>query len=164
MNIRRTFIILLILSASNSLAGELTWKLVKYNIKHKFPDVSQITVAELASTNRTEYLLIDVRAKDEYKVSHMKDAINLENVNQIAERIKNTKKVKIILYCSVGYRSADIANQLLAKGITNVYNLEGSIFEWVNSGHEIYDGNGKTSKVHPYNKSWGRLLNKKYRH
>lgn len=162
MNIR-LLIIMLLMVAANCVGGELTWKLLKADIRHRLPDVLQMTVAELAATNMQEYVLVDVRKDAEYKVSHLKDAVNLTDVDKIIELIKDKNK-KVVVYCSVGYRSAYVAKDLMSRGVTNVYNLEGSIFEWVNLGHTVYDNKGVTVYVHPYNRVWGKLLNKKYRH
>ena len=38
----------------------------------------------------------------------------------------------IVVYCSVGYRSEKIAEELDKLGFTNVSNLYGGIFEWIN--------------------------------
>lgn len=162
MNIKPLITALFILTAINCAGDKLTWKYVKYDIKRKYPNVQQMTVADLAATNLTDYLLIDVRKKEEYKVSYLKNAINIESAKEILTLTKQNQNKKIILYCSVGYRSSDIANQLLSLGVTNIYNLEGSIFEWVNSGHKVYNAKGITKYVHPYNKAWGILLNSKH--
>ena len=43
---------------------------------------------------------------------------------------------------------------------TNVYNLYGGLFEWVNKGGDIYKKGQTTQKVHAYSKKWGRYLTK----
>jgi len=44
-------------------------------------------------------------------------------------------------------------------GYKNVYNLYGSIFEWVNDGNEVVDKNNKpTDEVHTYNKKWSKWV------
>ena len=82
--------------------------------------------------------------------------------------------VKVVCYCSVGYRSSYLAQQLLCeldkpvyqemKSKVMVYNLEGSIFKWANEGKDLQDNRGrKTVVVHPYNFVWGKLLNAELR-
>jgi hypothetical protein len=44
-----------------------------------------------------------------------------------------------------------------------VYNLEGSIFEWANSGRPVYRGEERVSVVHPYGARWERLLDRALR-
>jgi 3-mercaptopyruvate sulfurtransferase SseA len=64
-----------------------------------------------------------------------------------------------VTYCSVGYRSAALAQQLQAMGCKKVFNLEGSLFEWVNQGYPVYQGEQVVKSVHPFNRLWGLLLN-----
>lgn len=69
------------------------------------------------------------------------------------------KNFSIVAYCSVGYRSARLVQQLQGAGFTDVQNLEGSLFQWANEDRSLYDHNGKVVRsVHPYNARWGKLL------
>ena len=69
----------------------------------------------------------------------------------------------IVTYCSVGYRSSAVAERLEEQGYTRVWNLEGSIFEWANQGLPVVRDGEEVSQVHPYNRRWGRLLDKQLR-
>jgi rhodanese-related sulfurtransferase len=89
-------------------------------------------------------------------MSHIKNALHIVK----PKKVKLDKDLLIICYCSVGYRSANFANKLLKSGYSNVYNLKGSIFEWANKGQELYSDGNKVSKIHPFNKEWGQLLQK----
>ena len=56
---------------------------------------------------------------------------------------------------------AFIAQRLQKEGFTNVHNLYGGIFEWVNQGHAVYDLNNKpVNKVHGYSRLWGRFVDR----
>jgi rhodanese-related sulfurtransferase len=107
-------------------------------------------------------VLLDTREKREYEVSHLKDArwvgfvnFNLKSVDAIP------KDANIVVYCSIGVRSGKIGEKLMQAGFTNVHNLYGSIFEWVNQGNPVYDMTGKpTNKIHGYNWKWGVWCNK----
>lgn len=69
------------------------------------------------------------------------------------------KDAKIVLYCSVGYRSEKIGEKLQKMGYTDVNNLFGSLFEWVNRGYKVVDKDGnETQKVHTYNKDWSQWV------
>jgi len=119
--------------------------------------VPQITVDELEQMNGA--CLLDAREWEEYEVSHIKGAqyIGYEKLNK--ETLKNIPKEQtIVLYCSVGYRSEKVGEQLQKMGYTNVYNLYGSIFEWVNQGNSVVNENGTTTRVHTYNKRWSKWL------
>ena len=69
----------------------------------------------------------------------------------------------IVTYCSVGYRSAGVAQRLRAAGFTQVYNLEGSLFRWANEGRPLYRGDTLVHQVHPYDRVWGTLLKEELR-
>ena len=61
--------------------------------------------------------------------------------------------------CSVGARSEKIGAQLRQAGFTNVRNLYGGIFEWVNEGQPVVTGaNRPTDRVHAYSPTWGIWL------
>ena len=41
----------------------------------------------------------------------------------------------------------------------NVFNLQGSIFQWANEGRLLMANDRAVHAVHPYNERWGVLLN-----
>lgn len=105
-------------------------------------------------------VIADARELEEFQISHIPgaqyvgykdfDFANLDGV---------PKDAPIVLYCSVGYRSEKIGEKLQKKGYTNVYNLYGSIFEWVNQGNPVVDAlDNPTDKVHTYNAKWSKWL------
>ncbi len=104
-------------------------------------------------------VFIDSREKEEYEVSHIKNAVWVGYDDFDIKRMADISiEKKIIVYCAVGARSEKIAEELLKKGYYDVSNLYGGIFEWVNEGKPVYSNNGKTTKVHAYNKAWGIWL------
>ncbi len=108
----------------------------------------------------SQYIIFDTREKEEYLISHIEGARYLGYDDfDVSKLEKIPKDSKIVLYCSIGYRSEKIGEKLAQLGFTNVYNLYGSIFEWVNRGYKIVDIYGlETQKVHTYNKKWSRWL------
>ena len=122
-------------------------------------DVPLISIAELKA-KQGEVLLFDAREKKEFDVSHIEGAQYIGYNSFNASILQDIPKDKeIVLYCSIGYRSEKIGERLQKMGYTNVYNLYGSIFEWVNQGHTVVDQNGKrTNIVHGYNKNWSQWL------
>lgn len=107
-------------------------------------------------------VFIDTREKREFEVSHIKNArwVGYDDFNM--NRLKGIpKNQKIIIYCSVGYRSEKITEKLQKAGYTNVSNLVGGIFEWKNLGYPVVNTSDKeTEQVHAYDKVWGIWLNK----
>lgn len=105
-------------------------------------------------------VILDAREKKEFDVSHIEGAqyIGYDDFNpsRLANIPKNTP---IVTYCSIGYRSEKIGEKLKKLGYSNVYNLYGSIFEWINEKHPVVDLTGKaTNKVHTYNQFWSRWV------
>ena len=122
--------------------------------------VPYIQVSELA--NSSDLTLLDTRANEEFKVSHLENAkwVGYDQFD-IDDFILNypDKNMPLVVYCSIGVRSEDIGEQLLEAGYTRVQNLYGGIFEWKNKGYPVVDPQReKTEKVHAYSKYRGRLL------
>lgn len=143
--------------------GGMSWKFVKRDIAKTYAEVPHMTVESLAATNRAGLLLVDVREEEEYRVSHLEGAVYSQSAAAIAEHLAGTNYHAAVIYCSIGYRSAEMVRDLQKLGVTNAYNLEGSIFEWANEGHPVYDSRGVVHVVHPYNRFWGALLDKRLR-
>ncbi len=154
-------IILMLLSTCQLI--EPDWVEIKAKIRKAFPKVQQLSIDAFQKKHLDKVFIVDVREPEEYKVSHLKDAINLIAANEIVSEFKKSEKKTLVLYCSVGYRSSKLAQEIQSKVKYPVYNLEGSIFEWVNAGLPVYQGKKTVDKVHPYNAFWGKLLKKKFR-
>ncbi len=143
------------------------WRLIKKSIRIQFPSVAEISTQSLAEwltdQDRDKPLLLDTRASEEFAVSRLPGAITAPSLEDALKALVNVAKdYPIVAYCSVGYRSAKLVEKLQSKGFVNVYNLEGSIFEWVNSGRPVYRDHEEVFVVHPYNSVWGRLLDEQY--
>lgn len=152
-----------LLAVQTCWSQSLSWQAVHRLIETKYPDVPTLTTGSLAtqlddSTGRRP-LLLDARAPEEYAVSHLRGA---RRVNPSAEAYPALDTVSrdtpIVVYCSVGYRSAGVAKRLRQQGFSDVVNLAGSIFKWANEGRPVYRHGERASAVHPYDAAWGRLL------
>ena len=127
-------------------------------IRRQFPGTPSIDTdqaKEIIDTKQT--LIIDCRREDEFQVSKIPGAKNLDfkcEDNELTELLKDVEKdTQIINYCSLGYRSAIMTNRIqnLVKDRNPVYNLEGSIFKWANENKPLTDHQDQpTLKVHPY--------------
>ncbi|MBD2098345.1 rhodanese-like domain-containing protein [Trichocoleus sp. FACHB-591] len=146
----------------------LIFKLIRHSIAMQFPQVRWITTAELAQwlskSIRSQPLLLDARTKTEYAVSHLATA---QQIDPIAPDLVALDQIDqdtpLVVYCSIGYRSAKVAVQLSQAGFTQVYDLEGSIFQWANEARPLWQAEQPTTKVHPYNAQWSLLLKPEYR-
>ncbi|MBL4707728.1 MAG: rhodanese-like domain-containing protein [Flavobacteriales bacterium] len=122
--------------------------------------VTEVSVTELDSSSNI--LFVDARELKEYRVSHIKDAVFVGYDNLDLSPLDTVdKKTKIIVYCSVGYRSEKVSEKLLKKGFEDVSNLYGGIFEWKNQEKTVVNSkNEPTEKVHAFSKIWGIWLKK----
>lgn len=152
-----SYLLLLVFVLTACQSDTLNWDQVNAEIQQKFPSVKHISIDELNTRDDKNILLIDVREDEEYAVSHIPGALNLKNPKTIAKLAVQSRK-DIVVYCSVGYRSAIMANELKNLGVKNVVNLEGSIFAWANDGLPLVNQSGSTRKVHHYDDYWGQLL------
>ncbi|MCL4179699.1 MAG: rhodanese-like domain-containing protein [Verrucomicrobia bacterium] len=133
------------------------------DIRARFPSVRVVSTGDLeVRLNRSKKdrpWLFDVRAPEEYAVSHLLGATRVDKVEDAVKQIREGHPARaVVVYCSVGYRSADFAARLQSRGITNIFNLEGSIFQWANEGRPVFRGTAPVQVVHPYDPEWGRLL------
>lgn len=137
----------------------LAWRGVKGWVQRQFPTVERLTTAELANQLNSDHppLLIDVRRAAEYSVSHLPGALHLPSQAAIAAA-DISPNTPMVLYCSVGYRSARLAEALQTAGYSDVKNLEGSIFEWYNQGRPVMAHGEPVEQIHPYSRSWGLLI------
>ncbi len=144
--------------------GAQTWDSIQLNIRKRFPSVRQLSVAQLdewlGRTNQSPRpLLIDARAEAEFAVSHLRGAQRFVSIEKV-KALLATNAQPVVVYCSVGYRSSALAEKLQRAGLTNVWNLEGSLFAWANEGRPVYRRETLIDppRIHPYDAKWGRLL------
>jgi rhodanese-related sulfurtransferase len=142
----------------------VTWDAVFAWIQRDWPEVPQMSTRELAeriaAKNGARPLLIDVRTPQEYEVSHLPGAVWAQTPQQIASALREALDGQaIVLYCSAGVRSSKAAATLVRSGRANVFNLQGSIFQWANEGRTLVANGRAVQVVHPYNERWGVLLN-----
>jgi len=120
--------------------------------------VVEVNVEEVL--NDSTIVFLDARTKKEYEVSHIKNAIWVGYDEFKKAKVGDfPKNQKMVVYCSVGYRSEKIAERLQKAGYENVSNLYGGIFEWKNQDGKVYDDHGITENVHAFDKTWGIWLN-----
>jgi len=137
------------------------WQTVDRKIARAFPAVEFVSTESLLAEAqlRVAPTIIDVRLPEEYDVSHIPKAHNLQSAEAIAAAFPDYAE-PIVVYCSVGYRSAAVAEELASLGYTSVKNLRHSIFEWADRGYGLENAAGSTAKVHPYSRAWGSLIPK----
>lgn len=142
-----------------------------FNIDKSFPDVKQIDCEELNKLMKSpkELILLDVRTPQEYAVSHLQTAERIAPLEEWNSQTlqtfmlsRNLKNKTIVFYCSVGYRSSQLASHLrkpLEKlEIKDAYNLRGGIFAWHNQSRPLFSLNGSTKLIHPFNNAYKKFV------
>ena len=134
-------------------------------IKDKFESVKHIDADALGQIS-DDTILFDVREADEFEVSHLEGAIRVSpdiSDKEFMQKFAHmTKDKAVVFYCSVGYRSSQLAESvqenLKTIGSKEIYNLQGGIFNWHNERRKLVNINGVSEDIHPYDQYWGRLL------
>lgn len=150
--------ILLFFSGISFAQESLSELLKKYNSE----SIPYISAEDLSKQQNV--IILDSRELSEYKTSHLQHAICVGYDNfklkKTVKKLKN-KQQPIVVYCSLGIRSEDIAEKLKKAGYSNVYNLYGGIFEWKNNNLPVYNSKEKeTDSIHTFSKEWSKWLNK----
>jgi rhodanese-related sulfurtransferase len=137
---------------------------VEFAVQMAFSAVPQMSADELAQrlqTTPAAITVLDVRSPAEFAVSHIAGAKRFEGP---AADFQPPASGTVVLYCSVGYRSSELAQQLgrlHAKQHPEVrfVNLKGSLFRWALEDRPLVAADGApTRKVHGFNATWARLL------
>ena len=135
---------------------------VRALVARRFPEVRRIDAGALAAAmsvgGATAPLLLDTRTEAEFAVSHLRGALRLDPSRPLRAQVGDRRERPIVVYCSVGYRSAIVARSLAQIGVRDVQNLDGGIFAWANEGRSVFRNGEPVREVHPYDAIWGVLL------
>jgi rhodanese-related sulfurtransferase len=129
--------------------------------RNEFPDVKLIEPDDLLRElgEREPPILIDTRSPEEFSVSHIRGAMLVDPSTFNAEQLSHLDRGRdVVVYCSIGYRSARIAERLDSLGFTNVRNLYGGIFLWYDQGRTVVQNDRDVQKIHPYSTLWGMFV------
>lgn len=149
--------------------GIFTLESVQHDVRAKYPAVKQLSTARLASmlAKPDNVLLLDVRELQEYNVSHLPGALQIQplsalNSSGFLPTESAVKNKTVVFYCSVGVRSSRMAEKLQYElkhcGALAVYNLQGGIFAWHNENRILVNHDGRTDFVHPFDDKYKQLL------
>lgn len=94
---------------------------------------TQITAAQAKTMmdEQEEYILLDVRTKEEFDEGHIEGAILIPytDIDSRAPAELTDKDSVLLIYCRSGRRSKIAAESLVNLGYTNVYEF-GAISDW----------------------------------
>ena len=89
---------------------------------------SLATPVALNSLNTNDFIVIDLRSRGYFLISHIKDALNIESLQRIAYIAQENQDKKILLYCHSGATAADFGTQLVQMGFQNIYYVDDNFF------------------------------------
>lgn len=133
---------------------------VRSAVDTRYSDVRWVSADTLSSWLASDAppQLLDSRARAEFDVSHLAGAVWIDPDHPDWSVVDPTPARRVVVYCSVGWRSGSIAQQLGDRGRPNVYNLEQGLFGWANAGRPMVRGGRPATRVHPYDAVWGQML------
>jgi rhodanese-related sulfurtransferase len=133
---------------------------VRAAVAARYPGVRWVDAATLEGWLASDAppLLLDTRTRAEYEISHLSGALWIDPERPDFSLVDADATRRVVVYCSVGWRSGAIARQLDARGREGVFNLEQGIFGWANAGRPMVRGERAATRVHPYDAVWGRML------
>jgi rhodanese-related sulfurtransferase len=137
-------------------------------LRSDFPEIESIKAADLQILleHGPRPVILDIREADEYAVSHLKGALRVDPDAELGDVLRTTgpdlNGRTIIVYCSVGVRSTELAarlrEELTARGTARIANLRQGIFGWHNARRPLVRNGQLTPYVHPYDGLWGQLV------
>lgn len=152
-----------LLSTTQAASPEKPLTPVKKRIAKRYPDVVQWNLEQAAEVlklpEQERPVIWDIRTREEYQVSHLPHARHVPPDTPPAPLLRTIPRDRMILvYCSVGYRSSEMARRIRQAGHARVANLDGSLFAWANEGRPLVNDAGEARLVHGYNRRWSRWL------
>ena len=108
----------------------LNGKRVDYEIEETVRYVSMNEIVKIMEENEN-YIILDVRTKEEYNEGHIPNAICIPNETidkNVVEKLPNKEQL-ILIYCRSGNRSKQATEKLLNLGYTNLVEF-GGIIDW----------------------------------
>jgi rhodanese-related sulfurtransferase len=101
----------------------------------RFYSTISVSGARAMMQSSSNVLIVDVRTSGEYAQGHLKGAINIPLSDLPLRFDELAQNRPMLVYCQTGYRSAQASSFLVKAGFTQVYNMEGGIAAWINSGY-----------------------------
>lgn len=103
--------------------------------------IKELTVADLNEklNKQHPFYLIDIRECDEFQHGSIAQAIHLSKgiIERDIEKYIPDFKAEIVVYCSGGFRSCLVADNLQKMGYCQVSSLQGGLRAWLEAGYPL---------------------------
>jgi rhodanese-related sulfurtransferase len=106
------------------------------------PFISMDEVKNRIAAGRNDFVVLDVREKDQFEAGHIPTAKHLSR-GQLELRVNEAfpdPTVRIVTYCEVGKISTLAASTLRRMGFTRVLALDGGMKAWKEQGFPVEAG------------------------
>src|SRR5689334_1007897 len=107
--------------------------------------IPQVTVQDVkaAIDHDENVIILDVRNASEFERGRIKTSINLplQEITPLVESAIPNKNQKVYVYCLSGSRSIFAVLDMLAKGYTNVFNVNHGLLAWRVHNYPTISGN-----------------------
>lgn len=123
---------------------------------HEFyADIPWISADEILSQrDPRSWMIVDVRTEAERAVSIIPGAVSLGDYEAQREAFKGDP---VLVYCTVGCRSAGVTQTLHEQGV-EAYNLWGGVVDWaLHGGPFVTQAGMPTYEVHTHGRRWHLL-------
>lgn len=114
------------------MAFQKTFQQLADDAKSRIEEISCDELAQKLETDKSGWVLIDVRENDEFRAGHLPGALGIGRgvlEYHIADEVPDTE-TEIVLYCRGGNRSALAADSLQSMGYNRVLSMRGGYREW----------------------------------
>jgi len=99
---------------------------------------TEISVNELQSMLKDkDFTLVNVHIPFEGDIPNTDVSIPYDQIAQNLDQLPADKNAKIVLYCRSDRMSTIASETLVGLGYTNIYNLDGGMVTWENTGLEL---------------------------
>jgi len=108
-------------------------------VTEKKASFSSLNSKELsAMLEKKDFKLVDVHTPEQKHIPGTDAFIPYDEIERIVEFLPN-KNERVVLYCRSGSMSKIVADELIGRGYTNVFDLTKGLNEWVGEGRATVD-------------------------
>ncbi len=120
--------------------------------KERFTQAHWIDLSEFIERSGSgPWVIVDARAEEEMVVSTIPDAISMD---ELCANLESYRQTSMLIYCTIGCRSGDAAESLMADGF-QTHNLWGGVIAWALHGNPFITTDGEdTYQVHVFDEKW----------
>jgi len=122
------FALLLVVAACSSSSDTATIDLV-----------SPAEAAQVIEDDPTGLIVLDIRTPEEFDEVRLADAVNVDYYDaDFADQLDALdKNDPFVMYCRSGNRSSDAVKTMKELGFVEVYEIDGGIVNWYDSGFPV---------------------------